>query len=297
MAPGHVSGAVCIRRLLAEGQGNGGIMKKWKRTGAILGVILLLIAFCLPMVFALWGGENGGGMFRASLGGAFLLPVMAYVFSMVYRLLNNDGNKETGSQMKNIIFDVGQVLVKYDWEEYLKGFGFPEEEYQLMAENIFLSDTWNERDQGLLSEEEYVERFMDAIPQYREDVREVIKHTDQTISPMDYAYTWTKYLKSQGYHLYILSNYCQYTLDLTLPMMDFLENMDGVVFSCQVKQIKPHADIYQTLLSRYGLKAQECVFIDDREENCQAARELGISAIQFFDFKQAAKELEKLGIK
>ena len=70
--------------------------------------------------------------------------------------------------------------------------------------------------------------------------------------------------------------------------------MDGVVFSCEVKEIKPEPEIYKLLLSRYGLKAEESVFLDDREENCEAARKLGIKAIQFHDLKQAAKELEKL---
>ncbi len=62
-------------------------------------------------------------------------------------------------------------------------------------------------------------------------------------------------LKSQGYHLYILSNYSQFMLDQTRPgKMPFLKNMDGVIFSCEVQQIKPEADIYETLLSRFGLK-------------------------------------------
>ena len=76
--------------------------------------------------------------------------------------------------------------------------------------------------------------------------------------------------------------------------MPFLENMDGVVFSCEVKEIKPEPEIYKTLLSRFGLKPEESVFLDDRPENCEAARKLGIHAIEFHDLKQAAKELEKL---
>ena len=98
--------------------------------------------------------------------------------------------------------------------------------------------------------------------------------------------------------LYILSNYSQFMLDQTRPgKMPFLKNMDGVIFSCEVQQIKPEADIYETLLSRFGLKPEESVFLDDRPENCEAARKLGIHAIEFHDLKQAAKELEKLGVK
>ena len=271
-------------------------MKNFKRAAAILGIVVLLAVCCLPMVFAFGSGENAAGMFRASLGMVILVPVLGYAFWMVYRLVDNK-KKEAESAVKNIIFDVGQVLVKYDWEGYLKGFGFPKEEYDAMAEKIFLSQTWNERDKGELSEEEYAEKFVAALPQYESDVREVLKRSYETISPLDYAQTWTKYLKSQGYHLYILSNYCEYTLEKTRPMMSFLKNMDGIIFSCEVKQIKPEPEIYKTVLGRYNLEPSETVFLDDRAENCEAARKLGIHAIQFKNFKQAAGELEKLGVK
>ena len=126
-------------------------------------------------------------------------------------------------------------------------------------------------------------------------MKEVIAQSEKSVGIKDYAKTWTSYLKSQGYHLYVLSNYSQFMLDHTREnKMPFLENMDGVVFSCEVKEIKPEPEIYKLLLSRYGLKAEESVFLDDREENCEAARKLGIKAIQFHDLKQAAKELEKL---
>lgn len=271
-------------------------MKNFKRAAAILGIVILLAVCCLPMVFAFGSGEGSGGMFRASIGLVIIVPILAYAFWMVFGLLNKK-EKETKSGVKNIIFDVGQVLVKFDWEGYLKSFGFPEEEYNAMAEKIFLSPKWNERDRGALPEEEYVKMFQEALPQYREDVRKVMQETARTVSLMDYAETWTKYLKSQGYHLYILSNYCEYTLEQTRPMMTFLKYMDGAVFSCEVKQIKPEPDIYKTLLTEYGLNPEESVFLDDREDNCKTARSLGIHAICFKGFKQAAAELEKLGVK
>lgn len=268
-------------------------MKNFKKTAAILGVICLLAVFCLPMFFAFGKGENAAGMFRASVGAVILVPVLAYAFWMVYRLLDKK-KPETGSSVKNIIFDVGQVLVKYDWEGYLDSFGFPKEERRVIAEKVFLSQEWNERDKGLLEEEEYVKKFMESAPQYAEDIREVLKYSYKTISLMDYAETWTSYLKSKGYRLYILSNYCEYVLAHTRPAMTFLKNMDGIIFSCEVGQIKPDQDIYQTLLTRYSLNPEESVFLDDRGENCAAARTLGIHAIQFENFKQGAAELEKL---
>ena len=272
-------------------------MKNFKRIAAILGVVILLAACCMPMIFAFGDGENAQGNFKAAVGVVILVPVLAYVFWMVYQLLNKR-NKETEGEVKNVIFDVGKVLVDFEWEKYLDSFGFPEEEWNLMAQKVFKSQTWNERDRGLFSEEEYVEQFIKALPQYKEDVKKVLAGSGKTISAKDYAETWTGYLKSKGYHLYILSNYSEYILEQTKDtQMPFLKNMDGVIFSCEVQQIKPEPPIYKTLLSRFSLKPEESVFIDDRPENCEAARKLGIHTIEFHSLKQAARELEELGVK
>lgn len=273
-------------------------MKNFKRIAAILGVVILLAVCCLPMIFAFGSGENSQGNFKAAVGSVILVPVLAYVFLMVYKLLKKE-DKEAEGEVKNIIFDVGQVLVSYEWEDYLKSFHFLEEEEKLIAEAVFKSQTWNERDRGLFPEEEYLKQFIAALPaEYEEDVKRVLRESEKTIQIKDYAETWTSYLKSQGYHLYILSNYSQFMLDHTRAnKMPFLKNMDGVIFSCEVKEIKPEPQIYRTLLTRFGLKPEESVFLDDRPENCEAARVLGIHAIEFHNLKQAAKELEKLGVK
>ena len=69
---------------------------------------------------------------------------------------------------------------------------------------------------------------------------------------------------------------------------------DGGVFSCYVQLIKPDPEIYRTLLEKYGLQAEECLFIDDREDNVVAARELGMQAIRFENYAQAREELAKV---
>ena len=78
--------------------------------------------------------------------------------------------------------------------------------------------------------------------------------------------------------------------------MTFLRNMDGELWSCDVKQTKPEREIYLTLLEKFQLKPDECVFIDDRAENCERARKVGMEAIQFHSLDQVAEELGRLGI-
>ena len=104
-------------------------MKNFKRAAAIL-----------PMIFAFGSGDNAQGNFKAAVGTVILVPVLAYVFLMVYKLLKKE-EKEVAGEVKNIIFDVGQVLVSYDWESYLKAFHFSAEEEKLIAEKVFKSVT------------------------------------------------------------------------------------------------------------------------------------------------------------
>lgn len=268
---------------------------KIKKIGAWIAIIILLLACCMPMFFVFGNGEDSQVYFKASLAVAIMVPIMAYAIWMVYKLLNRN-KKVVDSDMENIIFDVGQVLVKYDWETYLDSFGFPKEERDKIAEVVFQSNTWNERDRSSETEQYYVDQMVKAAPEYEKDIREVMRRSDETIEKTDYAETWVRYLKDKGYHVYILSNYATDTLERTEEKLAFLKYVDGAVFSCQVKQIKPEPEIYKTLLGRYHLDPEKSVFLDDRAENCEAARKQGIHAIQFKSFKQAAAELGKLGV-
>ena len=269
---------------------------KLKKIGAWVAIIILLLACCMPMFFAFGNGENAQSYFKASLAVAIMVPLLAYAMWMVYKLLNKN-KKVADSDMENIIFDVGKVLVKYEWEKYLDGFGFPKEERDKLAKVVFQSKTWDERDRGSEEEEYYIEQMIKEAPEYADDIREVMRRSGETIEMMDYAETWIRYLKDKGYHIYILSNYSTYVLEKTQDKLTFLKYADGAIFSCQVKQIKPEPAIYQTLLNRYHLDPEKSVFLDDRAENCEGARKEGIHAIQFESFKQAAAELEKLGVK
>lgn len=272
-------------------------MKKWKKYAALMGAAVILIIFCLPLWFAL-KADFSINLFMASLFAVLFVAVMGYVIWMLFKMLNKKEQDEPGNgRIRNIIFDVGNVLVDFEWQDYLKNFGFPTEEYAVIAEKVFKSEIWNERDRGLYTEEEYVSQMIAQAPEYSEDIKKVMAQSGRTIKRFPYAETWIKYLKSKGYHLYILSNYSELILEQTRKKeLTFLKDMDGIIFSCEVKQIKPEPDIYQTLLSTYGLNPEESVFLDDRKANCKTAEDLGIHTIVFESFKQATAELEKLGV-
>lgn len=196
--------------------------------------------------------------------------------------------------IKNIIFDVGNVLVEYNPDGLMRRLGFDEETLQAVNQAVFQNELWNESDRGVLSPEELLEAFIANNPAYEKEIRQVIDAVGDTISLMPYTVEWVKGLKERGYHLYILSNYAEYTYEKTSHKMEFLPYMDGVVFSYRCKLIKPEKEIYEYICETYGLKPEESVFLDDREDNVQAARNMGMNGIEFENYAQGSETLEQL---
>ena len=144
----------------------GSSMKNFKRIAALAGVVILLLIFCLPMAFAWGSSENAQALFRGAFAAAVLVPIVAYVFWMAYRIWGNKKPREDENRMiENIIFDVGNVLMGYDWEEYLRSYDFPEEKYQKIADAVFRNPIWEEQDRGQHEESWYVDKFVESAPE------------------------------------------------------------------------------------------------------------------------------------
>ena len=79
-----------------------------------------------------------------------------------------------------------------------------------------------------------------------------------------------------------------------MEALDFLDEVDGGILSYQVQLIKPAPEIYRLLCSKYDLKAEECVFIDDLAKNVDAAMKEGMQGIIFQTLEQAKEDLEKM---
>ena len=99
-------------------------------------------------------------------------------------------------------------------------------------------------------------------------------------------------LKAEGYKLYGLTNWCS-KVHITISQFDIFTLLDGWVISSEEKVVKPEPEIYQRLFDRYGLEPSECVFTDDREENIEGARRMGMDGIVFVDAKQYEEELRR----
>ncbi len=196
--------------------------------------------------------------------------------------------------IKNIVFDIGNVLAGFAWEDFYRSFGYSEEMFEKLADATVRSPFWNEMDRGKLSDEELLEGFIKNDSSIEKEIREVFENVEEIIQRFDYAIPWIRELKKKGYHIYVISNFSRKAHVECIKALDFLEEIDGEILSYQVKLIKPSPEIYQLLCSKYNLKAEECVFIDDLPKNVEAARKEGMKGLIFESLDQAKRELEEI---
>lgn len=179
---------------------------------------------------------------------------------------------------KNLIFDVGNVLLDYRWNQMLIDYGLSKEEAAAAGPIIFEHELWKELDLGNLTVEEVICLYEKALPQYAGLIRWFLTHLE--LMPLPRKDVWEKVhaLKEKGYHIYLLSNYNGDFFRVHTKDADFINDIDGKVVSYELHKIKPDVEIYKYLLEKYDLKAEESVFFDDRAENTAAAEELGINS-------------------
>lgn len=198
--------------------------------------------------------------------------------------------------IKNIIFDIGNVLAAFSWENFYTSLGYEGEMLERLAAATVKSPVWDEVDRGVWSDGELVEGFIRNDPSLERQLREIFRNIRGIVTGYEYAVPWIQSLRKAGFRCYYLSNFSRKAHAECTAALDFLEYMDGGILSYQDKLIKPDTKIYQLLLDRYGLKAEESVFMDDTEKNLPPAKALGMHTILFRDRAQAVAELEALGV-
>lgn len=197
--------------------------------------------------------------------------------------------------MKNIIFDIGNVLLEFKPFDYLLKH-FDEKTMEDLMVIIFSSDEWIELDLGTMSIPEIKSRFIDRNPQYEKEIDFVLDHWSEMLVPLMDNVKFVKILKDKGYKLYLLSNFPITAFKEVYHKYDFFRYFDGLVVSAYEHVIKPDTQIYQILLEKYQLNASECLFIDDMEANILTAKELGIQTICLSYKVNLEDELKAIGI-
>ena len=198
--------------------------------------------------------------------------------------------------IKTIIFDIGNVLMDFNFQICFRAYAPDEETYQKIVKATVQSPVWAEFDRGIWTDEEILEGFIQNEPSIEPILRKMFERLEGIIRQRDYAIPWIKELKSRGYQVLVLSNFPKKVYDLFQDEMTFLNEVDGGILSYRDRVIKPDKEIYTLLMERYDLIPQECVFLDDLEVNLKTAKELGMYTILFQTKELALDEMRKLNV-
>ncbi|MGN0307932.1 MAG: HAD family hydrolase [Lachnospiraceae bacterium] len=183
--------------------------------------------------------------------------------------------------IKNIIFDMGNVLVQFRPWIALEEFFDKEEDRELINEKLFNAPEWLMGDKGEITNEQRYERISPRIPEeLREAFKRCVDGWDMCLAPVPGAKEFCQEMKEKGYKIYVLSNACN-RFHHFFPRFFEKDFFQGILVSSDVKMIKPDRAIYQYLCKSYGLTPEECLFIDDRRENVEGALSMGMKGVIF----------------
>lgn len=200
--------------------------------------------------------------------------------------------------IKNIVFDMGNVIIRFDPELFMVRLGLAEEDRRLLKRELFVSLEWSRMDRGSLTDEEAAEIVCRRVPERLHDaVRRLVGMWDRPILPVEGMYELVEELKGMGYGIYLLSNasFRQHDYWPRVPASKFF---DGTLISADVKLVKPQPEIYRLLCDKFSLIPEECVFIDDSTSNAEGAYFCGINALVFHgDAHEMRLKLNELGVK
>lgn len=180
---------------------------------------------------------------------------------------------------KNIIFDFGNVIGKFDGRYIMQQFCGSEEDCTLLCSVIY--EKWGELDKGTIDYDEYREECLAALPERLADrIHSFFKDWPRYITPKKETLRFIDELVERNVPVYLLSNAPTYFAEWA-GQYEVLKKFSGVVFSAPLKTAKPDPAIYQYLFRTYSLKPEECFFIDDLEKNIEAGKALGMNGIVF----------------
>ena len=196
-------------------------------------------------------------------------------------------------EIKNIIFDFGGVLMDWDPRYMYRNVFDDDNEMEFFLETICNSD-WNIKQDAGRTFDEATKELIIKYPKYENEIRIYFSNWIEMIGgAIDENVVLIDDLKDK-YRLFGLTNWSEETFPLVFNKYSFFKEFEGIVVSGTEKIIKPDAGIYKLLLSRYGLTANESLFIDDNQDNITAANKLGFKTIHLGEKVNLKDEFQKL---
>ncbi len=195
---------------------------------------------------------------------------------------------------KNYIFDFGNVLIRFDPYYMVSVYVKNEEDVKLLTPIIFDRLYWHGLDNGTLSHADAKEAILKRLPKRLHAITsEIFDNWYKNMPQISGMAEILDSLKSRGKKLYLLSNISNYfaeNYEDVADIVNIFSKFDGLVFSAPIKMEKPNREIYQYLLNKFDLRAEDCIFIDDSDKNIAGAKALGIEGYLFDGDSQKLKK-------
>jgi len=195
--------------------------------------------------------------------------------------------------IKNVVFDLGNVLLSFIPSEYFDKKSYPENIKTRILSDIFHSEEWQMLDRGEITTEEVIDIIALRSSLKRDEIAHVFNLRTDILYPLDNNIKLLPNLKKRGYRLYFLSNFPMDIFEEVASGYYFFKYFDGGVISAHAKSSKPDSLIYKILIEKYSLIPEECLFIDDLEKNVKASETLGMKGITTLGSLDISKEIEE----
>lgn len=194
--------------------------------------------------------------------------------------------------IRNIVFDMGNVLLAHTPRDYCFELFSDPEVAQAVYTELFRKPEWIQLDEGTITEEQAVAQVQARIPQYAPEVQRAMDLWHTNLTPVEGMPQVIERLEYRQYKLYLLSNTSLRFLKF-YKNVKMWENFDGFLISAKEKLLKPDTAIYQLLCSRFHLVPEECMFIDDLQINIDGAESAGLHGHRFAGAEELISFFEK----
>ena len=197
--------------------------------------------------------------------------------------------------IKNIIFDFGNVFITWDPRRIFQNI-IPTGELDNFMRNVWREEWNNNLDSGV-SFADNEQNLKRKYPQHSKYIAAFHAHWYASLGDEnEESIALLAQLQAAGYATYGLSNWSAESFPVARKAHSFFDSFKGIVISGEEKVCKPDPKIYAILLERYKLLPGQCVFIDDRQENLNTAKEMGITTVLFTSATQVREELERIDV-
>ncbi len=185
--------------------------------------------------------------------------------------------------IRNIIFDIGGVLLDYNPKTYLDKLNIEDSKRKELNDIIFYNQKWKDCLNGFITNSELIEYLVKENQKYKDEIKQILskENLKYMLPPKQEMIEYYKSLKQKGYKIYLCSNITKDTYNYIKDSFEIIQLADGGVFSCFENISKPNVEIYQKLIEKYNLDIEKSILIDDTKRNITSANDIGLKGILF----------------